>query len=235
MPSYDIATRAQALTLKLVGFSNSEIESITGIKQTTLSTLFRKTIARGFNPSESQKILDIHVQDRSRSGRPKKQTEDVITEVILKVRGDRFAREKICAQIAAEVGGISDITVWRILRASGFRKTKPTRKPALTEAMKKARLQFALDHKDWTIEDNMIEPAWPYLKRVTTKKGPLTSRAEAERVWRKAWEELEQWRIQQWIERILRHIEEIIKCQGDNTYREGKSDKARRFKAPLDE
>jgi len=353
-----------------------------------------------------------------------------MTEVLSKVRGDRFAREKTCAQIATEVRGVSDIPVWRILRASGFRKTKPTRKPALTEAMKKARLQFALDHKDWTIEDrkkviwsdetsvvigfrrggykvwrtpqerftkscvrprwkgysefmfwgcfsydkkgpchiwkpetkqekeqakkeieklnaemepticeewelatamsraglrnkrgkkpvwkwdkkhgklvrgegggidwwrycskvvipklipfwkecekdrpgmiiqedgaaphsweykmkiyrlagiiqllwpgnspdlNMIEPAWPHLKRVTTKKGPPTSRAEAEQVWRKAWEELEQWRIQQWIERIPRHIEEIIKCQGDNTYREGKSDKARRFKAPLDE
>lgn len=41
----------------------------------------------------------------------------------------------------------------------------------------------------------MIEPAWMRLKRVTIKKGALKSRAEAERVWRQAWEELEQWRI----------------------------------------
>jgi transposase len=430
MPVYDNATRAQALTLKLVGFSNAEIESITGIKTSALNSLHRKAIARGFNPSESKKILDVHVEDGARSGRPKKQTEELVTEVLSKVRRDRYAREKTCAQIATEVGGVSDTTVWRILRASGFRKTKPTRKPALTEVMKKARLQFGLDHKDWTIEDwkkviwsdetsvvigfrrggyrvwrtpeerftkscirprwkgysefmfwgcfsydkkgpyhiwkpetkkekeeadreikklnaelepilreewelvtpmsrvglrnkrgrkpvwkwdekhgklvrggnggidwwrycsqvvvpklipfwkecekslpgmlvqedgaaahnseykakvyslsgiaqllwpgnspdlNMIEPAWPHLKRVTTKKGPPTTRAEAERVWRQAWKELEQWRIQQWIERIPRHIEEIIKCQGDNTYREGKCDKARRFKTPLDE
>ena len=38
---------------------------------------------------------------------------------------------------------------------------------------------------------NMIEPAWPYMKRVTTKKGAPTSRAEAERAWKQAWEELE--------------------------------------------
>jgi len=43
---------------------------------------------------------------------------------------------------------------------------------------------------------NMIEPAWMYLKRVTTKKGAPKTRAEAEQVWRKAWEELKQWRIQ---------------------------------------
>ena len=42
----------------------------------------------------------------------------------------------------------------------------------------------------------MIEPAWAYLKRVTTRKGAPKTRAEAERAWRKAWEELEQWRIQ---------------------------------------
>jgi hypothetical protein len=32
MPSYDNATRAQALTLKLAGFSNAKITSITGIE-----------------------------------------------------------------------------------------------------------------------------------------------------------------------------------------------------------
>ena len=30
-----------------------------------------------------------------------------------------------------------------------------------------------------------------------------------------------QWRIQSWIERILRHIQEVIRLEGDNNYREG--------------
>ena len=65
---------------------------------------------------------------------------------------------------------------------------------------------------------NMIEPCWAYLKRKTTRKGALTSRAHAEQQWLKAWEELPQWRIQVWIERIPRHIQEVIKDKGGNDY-----------------
>jgi hypothetical protein len=82
-----------------------------------------------------------------------KQTEEIISEVLSKVRGDRYTREKTCAQIVVEIGGVSDITIWRILRHAGFRKTKPTGKPGLTDEMKAARLKFALEHKDWTIDD----------------------------------------------------------------------------------
>jgi hypothetical protein len=38
----------------------------------------------------------------------------------------------------------------------------------------------------------MIEPAWAYLKRITTKNGPLRTRKEATEAWQKAWNELEQ-------------------------------------------
>ena len=43
---------------------------------------------------------------------------------------------------------------------------------------------------------NMIEPCWEHLKRATTRLGAPKSRAEAERVWMKAWKDLEQERIQ---------------------------------------
>jgi len=76
---------------------------------------------------------------------------------------------------------------------------------------------------------NMIEAAWPHLKRTTTKKGPLQNREEAEKAWKEAWKDLEQWRIQAWIERIERHIKEIIDHEGGNEYREGKADRPRRF------
>jgi hypothetical protein len=42
---------------------------------------------------------------------------------------------------------------------------------------------------------NMIKPAWAYLKRVTTKNGPLKTRKEVEGAWKKAWSDLEQSRI----------------------------------------
>jgi transposase len=69
---------------------------------------------------------------------------------------------------------------------------------------------------------NAIEPAWPWMKRRTTRKGAPKSRPEAYTAWRTAWEDLPQERIQQWIERIPRHIQEIIRLEGGNEYREGR-------------
>jgi O6-methylguanine-DNA--protein-cysteine methyltransferase len=115
MPLYDNTTRAQALILKLAGVSNTEITSITGIKTRNLNVLYQKAISRSLEPSEKAKLLDIHVQDAPRSGRPEKQTDTVKEEVLSKVRTDRYGREKTYAQIAAEIGEVSDTTVWRIL------------------------------------------------------------------------------------------------------------------------
>ena len=72
----------------------------------------------------------------------------------------------------------------------------------------------------------MIEPSWAYLKRATTRKGGLRSRAEGEKAWAMAWKELPQERIQQWIRRIMRHIKEVIRLEGGNEYREGAEDTA---------
>jgi hypothetical protein len=153
MPSYDNTTRAQALTLKLAGVSNAKITSIIGIKTRNLNSLYQKAILCGLDPSEDAKLLDIHVQDTTHSERLKKQTDTIKEKVLCKVWTDRYGREKTCSQIATEDGGVSDTIVWRILRASGLKKTKPTHKPGLTEEMKKARLRFVLDHQDWTLDD----------------------------------------------------------------------------------
>lgn len=69
---------------------------------------------------------------------------------------------------------------------------------------------------------NMIEPCWPHLKRVTTKKGAPKSKKEAEQVWVQAWDDLDQPRIQAWIERIPFHIQEVIRLEGGNEYKEGR-------------
>ena len=54
---------------------------------------------------------------------------------------------------------------------------------------------------------NAIEPAWPWM----TVRGAEHSRREMETAWYKAWNDLPQTPIQAWIERIPRHIEEIIR------------------------
>lgn len=70
---------------------------------------------------------------------------------------------------------------------------------------------------------NMIEPAWPHPKRKTTWiPGPPRTRAVAEARWIKEWKDLEQSRIQAWIERIPHHIQEIICLEGGNEYKEGR-------------
>lgn len=69
---------------------------------------------------------------------------------------------------------------------------------------------------------NAIEPAWPWLKRRTTRKGAPKTRKEAIAKWQQAWDELPQEEIQRWIERIPRHVEEIIRLEGGNEYVEGR-------------
>jgi hypothetical protein len=69
---------------------------------------------------------------------------------------------------------------------------------------------------------NAIEQAWPELKRQTTAKGAPQSRQQATKAWEKAWESLPQSKIKAWIERIPDHIQEIIKLNGGNEYKEGR-------------
>ena len=49
-------------------------------------------------------------------------------------------------------------------------------------------------------------------------------RATAEKAWTQAWKDLEQEKIQSWIERIPRHIQKVIKLKGGNKYKEGRQD-----------
>ncbi|KAF7565430.1 hypothetical protein PtrM4_002320 [Pyrenophora tritici-repentis] len=69
---------------------------------------------------------------------------------------------------------------------------------------------------------NAIEPAWPWLKRRTTKKGAPKSRGEATKAWEQAWSDLPQSQIQAWIERIPIHVQKIIELEGGNEYKEGR-------------
>ena len=405
------------VTLKLIlGLENGQIEALTGLKPRTVNNIANNALERGFDPQASPPVvLNKYVSDAPKTGRPSKQIDHKDT-VVQKVRADRYGREKTCAYISTELGNtISPMTVWRILRAAGMKKTKPTRKPGLSERMRRERLDFCLAHQHWTLEDwkrviwsdetavvinhrrggyhvwrtseerfvksairerwkgyaefqfwgcftydskgpchvwhpettqekkkaqeelealnaelepilreqwesqnrlkrskpggtvgrrpqwkwdakhgkltrregsgvdwyryqkeilmarlipyakecgqdalvqedlapshahhaqravfeaagvarllwcpnspdlNMIEPCWSYLKRQTTKKGAPKSKKEAEEVWKKAWNDLEQAKIQSWIERIPHHIQEVIRLEGGNEYQEGRA------------
>src|SRR6266480_644763 len=166
MPSIPIATRAQIVTLKALAYTNKEICSKLhlGLTHQALDRIYARAIIRGVNP-EKPTCLDHHVKDAPRAGRPTKQTDQAKADVEVKVTRDRYGREKSAEVIGTEVG-LSANTVRRVLRKAGYKKTKPTRKPGLTEEMKKARLEFCLAHVDkgddfwhniiWTDETSII-------------------------------------------------------------------------------
>jgi len=49
--------------------------------------------------------------------------------------------------------GLSASSIQIILQKYGFYKTKPTRKPGLTAAMKNEQYRFVLAHYYWTLEN----------------------------------------------------------------------------------
>ena len=59
------------------------------------------------------------------------------------------------------------------------------------------------------------------MKQQTTKRGAVISKKELERKWLQYWEDLDQTRIQRWVDRIKIHIKEIIRLEGGNEYMEG--------------
>lgn len=75
---------------------------------------------------------------------------------------------------------------------------------------------------------NAIEPCWFYLKRVITEKGPPANRAEAVERWTEAFKLMGIERVRVWIERILYHIQEIIRLEGGNEYKEGRAPRSDR-------
>ncbi len=112
----------------------------------------KKAIARGYRPKEDPRILEYYIVDGVRSGRPREIREDKEEEVLFVVRSDRSGREK-SSEVLVFFANISQSSVQRILRKYSLRNVKPATKPGLTAIMRKARLEWALTHRHWTLKD----------------------------------------------------------------------------------
>jgi transposase len=176
--AHDIATRVQALALYEEGITIKRIMEITGLSRSTIYDLRKKARKRGYDPTVSRIILLKYVEDAPRSGRPTKATEEQKAELLDHVRKDRTGREKSTAELG-ELIGVSPRTAHRILRNAGLVKRKPTWKPGLTPAMREARLQFALRHRDWTLKD------WKNVIWTDETSVVLGHRRGGVRVWRR--------------------------------------------------
>lgn len=64
MSRHDIATQAQAITLRLSGIGNEEVFRQTGIEAETVGRLLDRAIARGFDPRSQHPIIrDSFIQN----------------------------------------------------------------------------------------------------------------------------------------------------------------------------
>ncbi|RFU29456.1 hypothetical protein B7463_g6902, partial [Scytalidium lignicola] len=69
---HDLGTRVQALALLEASVPQPEITAITGIAKSSLYSLRRNAINRGYDPKVDRRILLKYVIDGPRSGRPRK-------------------------------------------------------------------------------------------------------------------------------------------------------------------
>ena len=69
---------------------------------------------------------------------------------------------------------------------------------------------------------NPIEKAWPWMKRVTTARGCPRTRRQMEQRWKRVWQELPQEQLQKWVEGVYNNVQEVLRLNGGNEYREGR-------------
>jgi len=149
---YSIVQRTQCLTLLSLGYTYKQVEEAIKIPHWTCRRIHEKATQRGYCPAEDPRILEHHVEDGVRSGRPKEIDKTVEKRLLDLIIEDRSSREKSSEVLAYETG-ISTSSTLRILHQNRFSSVKPTRKPGLNPEQRKARLEFCLRHQHWTLED----------------------------------------------------------------------------------
>ena len=95
--------------------------------------------------------------DAKRNGRPRKTTPR--TDILIKrkvMNSPTCSARKIRADLNETGISVSRQTIIRrLVEEFGLKSRKPVRKPRLTLKMKKKRLQFVLQHKDWTCASDL--------------------------------------------------------------------------------
>jgi TPP-dependent indolepyruvate ferredoxin oxidoreductase alpha subunit len=132
--------------LSTEGFSAAVVEQKMGVKERQQRNIRKKAFDRGFRPDQDPRILETYVIDGERSGRPKVILVDKEEALLASVRNNRSDREK-SSEVLAHEQGISYSSARRILHKHGLNNVKPTAKPGLTPAMRKARYERCLAHE----------------------------------------------------------------------------------------
>jgi hypothetical protein len=132
--------------LSTEGFSAAVVEPKVDVKERQQRNVRKKAFDRGFRPDQDPRIFETDVIDGERSGRPKVILVDREKALLASVRNNRSGREKL-SEVLAHEQGISYSSALRILHKHGLNNVKPTTKPGLTPAMRKARHERCLAHE----------------------------------------------------------------------------------------
>jgi len=181
---YTIAEKTQVLTFLSLNHSTRDIHNWIGVPPRQSLRILQKAKERGYNPEESKKVLHAYIEDGVRSGRPKEISSEAEQRVIESITSDRNTREQ-SSEVIAYSQGISASSVQRILKQNGYHAVKPTRKPGLNVAQKRARLAFCISHQDWTLED------WKKVIWSDETSVVLGARRGSTHIWRKSNEAFE--------------------------------------------
>ncbi|KAG8284281.1 hypothetical protein J6590_108265 [Homalodisca vitripennis] len=132
---------SRAVTLIEVGVSQREVGRRLGVSQSVISRLWNRhqelgTLQR--RPGQGRSRSTTHIEDR-----------------FLRVNAlrNRFLTARELQNDLSQATGnrVSDQTVRNRLREAGLRSRRPARVPRLTVRHKRARLQFARDHRRWQL------------------------------------------------------------------------------------
>ncbi|KAI1422493.1 hypothetical protein F5Y12DRAFT_619145 [Xylaria sp. FL1777] len=125
-PKYDIATRAQALSLHSEGCSRAYIVKKTGYTPGGLTGLIARAKKRGYTPGKGP-IRAEYVEDAPRSGRPPTKKESIIkaleADPTLRGASTQTIADRINKQSPSDAH-VSRRTVLKALRSGGLKSAK---------------------------------------------------------------------------------------------------------------
>lgn len=134
-----IAERWQAIGMKNAGMSNRQIAANFGVNNSVISRLVARHRQTG------------SIEDRPRSGRPRKTTPREDRFLARQARLHPFSTAGQLRGMWPTGGQISDRTVIRRLHRSRLRARRPLKRPELTRRHRQARMEWARHHRHWNI------------------------------------------------------------------------------------